>query len=169
VQFVSVATLTVFLFFGAGAFGLYARGALAVASGFVSRKQYLERQAPDYAAAEFVNQTLGTRPTQGKTAVFLRHLFYLRVPYLNCDPTSSWAIDPARLQTPAEWLSLFQRENVRWVVRGANYPESIAAPLLELERENHLVPIASTEVSDFAGLRLSGQREAVPLEILELK
>lgn len=169
VRYASVVTLTAFLVFGAGAFALYARGALAAASGFEPRKEYLERQAPDYPAAEFVNQTVPASATHGKTAVFLRHLYYLRVPYLNCDPASSWAIDPSRLQTPGQWLALFQKQNVRWVVRGASYPESIAAPLLELERENRLVPIATTEVSDFAGLRLSGQRESVPLVILERK
>jgi MFS family permease len=169
VKYVSVLTVAAFLFFGAGAFALYARGALAAASGLTSRKQYLERQAPDYAAAEFVNQTLSAGAKQGKTVVFLRHLFYLRVPYLNCDPASSWAIDPSRLQTAGQWLTLFREQNVRWVVRGANYPEPIAAPLEELERENRLVPIASTKVANFTGLRISGQRESAPVVILELR
>jgi len=168
-RYLTLATLTIFLFFGAGAFALYARGALAAAAGLISRQQYLEQHAPEYAAAEFVNQALSRSTKNEKAAVFLRHLFYLRVPYLNCDPTSSWAIDPARLGTPAQWLLFFQQHNVRWVVRGSTYPDSIAAPLLELEREKHLVPIASTQVADFAGLRISGQREQIRLQILELQ
>jgi len=168
-RYLSLATLTIFLLFGAGAFALYARGALAAASGLTLRQQYLEQHAPEYAAAEFVNQTLSPRAKNEKAVVFLRHLFYLRVPYLNCDPASSWAIDPARLQTTAQWLAFFQQQSVRWVVRGASYPEPIAGPLLELEREDQLVPIASTEVSDFIGLRLSGQRVSAPVVILELK
>jgi hypothetical protein len=116
-----------------------------------------------------VNQTLSASGGNGKAAVFLRHMFYLRVPYLNCDPDSSWAVDPSRLQTADQWLALFRGHDVRWVVRGASYPESIAAPLLKLERDKRLVPIAATQVTNFAGLRISGQRELTPVEILEVK
>jgi hypothetical protein len=162
------ATVAAFLVFAFGAFALYARAGLAAATGLTSRKQYLEQHSPEFAAVQFVNRTLQGRGP-GKAAVFLRHLFYLRPPYLNCDPASSWATDPAKLQTPEQWLALFREQNVRWVVRGAEYPEAFANPLRELERQERLVPFAHTEVVDFAGLRLSGQRELMPIEILELK
>ena len=167
-QCVASVTLASFLVLAFGAFALYARASLAVASGLTSREQYLAQHAPDYGAVAFVNHTLQGRGS-GKAAVFVRHLFYLRVPYLNCDPASSWATDPAKLETAERWLALFREQDVRWVVRGADYPEAVAHPLHELEQQGRLVSIASTEVSDFVGLRLSGQRELLRVEILEVK
>ena len=96
-------------------------------------------------------------------------MFRLRVPFLYGDPAASWAVDPSRLQTPQDWQVFLRAENIRWVVRSPDYPTAIAAPLRELEAQGQLVPIARTEVSDFRGLRILGNRQAEAIVVLETK
>jgi len=64
---------------------------------------------------------------------------------------------------------LFRKEGIRWVVRSPKYPPMIAAPLEELEKRGELVLIARTDVSDFQGLRIAGQRQEVPVVIFQVK
>ena len=67
---------------------LYAKDFLPVAVGLESREAFLQRMAPDYQTASFVNATLAARQKEegGAVLVFFRHLYYLRVPFVNGDP-----------------------------------------------------------------------------------
>jgi hypothetical protein len=161
-------TLGSFLTFGAASLLVYDRPALSVATGALSQEEYLRMRVPEYEEAEFINRTLSGSDTSGKTLVFMRHVFYLRVPFLYGDPAASWGIDPSILQTPEEWLALFHAQSIRWVVRSPNYPVAVAAPLFQLEASGKLLPIARTEVADFQGMKITGQRQIVPVTILRV-
>jgi len=91
--------------------------------------------------------------------VFLRHVYYLRVPFAYGDPQSSWAVDPARLQSDSAWLRLFRENHIRWVAHDAAFPRSIQEPLKRLEAEKILLPCASTVVENWRGNRIGGARE----------
>jgi hypothetical protein len=166
---VSLTSIAGFLLFGAAGLVYYDRPALAAAAGFVSREQYLSRRAPEYEKVRFVNATLAGKEEDGKALVFLRHVYYLRVPFLYADPAACWAIDPARFQTANEWLELFREQGIAWVVRSPDYPAEIAKPLEELEARGELQPFAETTVSDFRGMRISGVRQAVSIIILRVR
>ena len=164
----SVASIASFLAFGAAGLLVYDFSPLSTALGFVSSAEYLRRHAPDYEQSQFLNQVLGNTEAQGNTLVFQRHLFYLRIPFLNGDPATSWAVDPAKLQSPRELLAFLHGHNIRWVVRAPEYPASIAAPFQQLESEGKLVPMAQTEVSDFQGMRISGDRQIFSVFVFRL-
>jgi hypothetical protein len=166
-RYLSIATLTGFLLFGATGLLVYERPALSAAVGFFLRDEYLRQHVQEYEKAEFINQILSGR--QGKALVFLRHLYYLRVPFVYGDPAGSWAVDPSKFQTTEEWQVFFRKQNVRWVVRSEEYPQAIAVPLEQLEEKGTLLPIAQAEVSDFKGIRISEERQRVPITILEVK
>jgi hypothetical protein len=168
-RLVCAATIGVFLLFGAASLALYDHAALLTAVGLISEQDYKREHVPEYATTEFINSALQEKKLDGKALVFVRHLFYLRVPFLYGDPSSSWAVDPSRLQTPEEWRAFFQAENVRWVVRSPEYPEAIAAPLTELERTGQLSQIAQAEVSEFQGSRIYGQRQKIVVTILRVQ
>jgi hypothetical protein len=165
---ISFVTLSCFLILGIAGLLVYDRSSLSVAVGLTSPSEYLRQHAPGYEEAQFANQVLAGKETQGNTLVFLRHVYYLRVPFLYGDPAASWAIDPAKLQTPQEWLALFRAQDIHWVVRSPEYPASIAAPLHQLEAQGRLLPVAQTEISDFRGMRISGERQAVRTVILRV-
>lgn len=152
-------TIAAFLLMGFGGLCLYARPAWSVAAGLTSRESYLRQRAPDYEKCEFLNQQLAGKGSAGKVLVFFRHVYYLRVPFAYGDPESSWAVDPARLQTGSAWLRLFRENRIRWVARDASFPRSIAASLQRLESEKILVPCASTVVENWHGNRIGGTRE----------
>ena len=169
VRFVSLATIVGFLLFGAAGLLYYDRAALAAAAGLIPREDYLQARAPEYEKVRFINEALVGKATEGKTLVFVRHVFYLNVPFLYGDPTASWAMDPSKLQTPQDWRALFQKEGIRWVVRSPEYPPAIAGGLRELEEQGDLVPTFRAVVSDFQGMRIGGKLESVPIVILEFK
>jgi hypothetical protein len=158
-----------FLLFGMAGLFYYDRLALAAATGLISREDYLQARAPEYEKVRFINEALVGKATEGKTLVFVRHVFYLNVPFLYGDPTASWAMDPSKLQTPEEWKELFKKEGIRWVVRSSEYPPAIADGLQQLEEHRDLVPVFQAVVSDFQGMRLAGTLESVPIVILEFK
>ncbi|MGB9465919.1 MAG: DUF1420 family protein, partial [Candidatus Acidiferrum sp.] len=81
-RYVSLASIGGFLFFGAASMLYYDRPALAAAAGFVSREEYLLQRAPEYEKVRFINEVLAAKEAGGKTLVFVRHVFYLRVPFL---------------------------------------------------------------------------------------
>jgi 4-amino-4-deoxy-L-arabinose transferase-like glycosyltransferase len=168
-RFVSLATIASFLLFGTAGLFYYNRSALAAATGLISCEDYLQARAPEYEKVRFINEVLAGKESEGKTLVFLRHVYYLRVPFVYGDPGASWAIDPAQLQTAEAWQRQFREQDIRWVVRAPEYPAEIASPLLELEAEGQLEPIAETTVQDFQGMRISGNRQSLPLVILEVK
>jgi hypothetical protein len=168
-RYFAIATVCSFLLFGIAGLLVYERSALSVAAGFTSKEEYLRNHSPDYETSQFINQVLTGREAEGKALVFFRHTYYLRVPFVYGDPAASWAVDPAKMQTPREWRELFRVQGVHWVVRSPEYPPAIAAPLGELESQGRLVPIAESEVSDFQGLRISGERQSRLVVILQLR
>jgi hypothetical protein len=148
---------------------MYSWKPVAAALGTVSETSYLEEMAPDYQAAEAINRVLGSQAKSGKTLLFLRHMYYLRVPFLNGDPTASWTINPDRLRTPRDWGAFIQQEGIAFVVRSPNYPPAIAAPLTEMEARGDLAPVAQLFVQDFQGKRIEGSRVEIPVIILKVK
>lgn len=168
-RYVSLASLFSFLLLGAAGLLIYNRSALSAGVGLTPADEYLRHNAPEYESAQFVNQVLAGKGTEGNALVFLRHLYYLRIPYLYGDPAASWAVDPSKFQTKEEWKALFKKENIRWVVRSQDYPPAIAAPLQQLENTDDLLPVAQSKVSDFQGLRISGERQTLPLVIFEVQ
>jgi len=154
-----------FLVLGLGGLVLYEKDSWAVSAGFTAPLSYLQLHAPDYPRSEFVNQQLAGKGSDARVLVFLHHLYYLRVPYLYGEPDASWAMDPDRLRTDDEWRSLFSRYNIRWVVRGSDFPRPLRDPLNRLEKENILVPCASGTVEDWLGDRIGGVRHAEQMTI----
>ena len=167
-QGISALSIGLFLCMGAGGLVWYGRAAAAAALGLTSREDYLLHRAPDYAISEFVNRALAGKSSEGNALVFFRHLYYLQVPYLYGDPQESWAVDPARLATPEDWREFFRRNLIRWVVRAPDYPEAIAAPLEQLERDGTLTPAAREDVSTFEGMRILGIRKTVSATIFRV-
>ena len=166
---VSLVSIGVFLAACAAGLAVYGHSAVSVAVGLTSREDYLRHRAPNYGQVEFVNQTLGGRETGNKTVVFMQHVYYLQVPFLYGNPDASWTIDPRRFSSPQSWREFFRSENIRWIVRAPDYPPAIAAPLKQLEEEGELQPVARSEVTDFAGMRIFDLRTKVPVTILRTK
>jgi hypothetical protein len=168
VRFLGFATIASFMAMGSAGLLLYDRQAIAVAAGFTSKEDYQRQRAPDYQRVEFINRTLEGAKESGNVLVFLRHGYYLRVPFIYGDPAASWATDPQKLQTPDELMLFLNAQNIRWVARSPEYPETLAAAFNELERQGKLVPIARSEISDFQGMRISGDREVSSITILKV-
>jgi len=166
---ISIATICSVLLLGASGLLVYDRPALSAAMGFTLRDSYLRQRAQEYEKIQFINSTLASEHGQGSALVFVRHLYYIRVPYISGNPDWSWALEPAKMQSERDWLAFFQRSNVRWIVRSPAYPPAIAAPLTRLETEGYLVPFAQTEVSDIQGIRASGVRQSVPVTIFRVR
>jgi hypothetical protein len=148
---------------------IYDRPALAVAVGLTSPETYLQKRSPDYEKVQFVNRVLAGRESEGFALVFMRHTYYLTIPFLYGDPAASWAIDPMKLQTADDWLAFLRARHIRWVVRSPNYPPAISAPLEQLQARGHLVPVAQAEITDFRGLRISEDRQLMPVIVLEVR
>jgi hypothetical protein len=134
--------------------------------GLVSREEYLRNNSPDYTRQEFVNGRLAGKEAEGKALVFFRHVYYLRVPYLH---GSSWAIDPAKVQTDEAWLQLFHEDHIRWVVKDEQYPSPIRAPLMRLEAEGVLIPCASQIIEVRQGNVIRGKPEKELITLVCLK
>ena len=147
-------TILAFLGFAAVSDGLYAKSYLPVAVGLESREQFLERWAPDYEIASFVNRTLGpslSTAADQRVMVFFRHMYYLRVPFVNGDPQTSLVVDPRRCADPQDMLGLLHELHVRWLVKVGDYPEVLAGALNGLEAEGKIIPIATEEVENLTG------------------
>jgi hypothetical protein len=143
---------------GGLAFIIYSREPLRTTLGMKDEAKYLEQWAPDYQVAEAVNRLLGNRAHDGKTLVFFRHIYYLRIPFVNGDPDSSWSANPDILRTPQQWKAFFSQERIRYVVKSPDYPSAIAAALEEMEKNGDLVPFAETVVQNISGMRIKGDR-----------
>jgi hypothetical protein len=148
---------------------IYSWKPVATALGIVREVSYLEERSPEYQEAVAINQVLGSQSKSGKTLLFVRHLYYLDVLFLNGDPATSWMIDPDRLRTPRDWEVFFQREGIRFVVRSPEYPAAIRAPLAEMEAKGDLVPVAQLVVQDFEGMRIEGKRAERPVIIFKVR
>ena len=155
----------------AGGAGLliYSWKPVATSLGILSKLRYLEEKSPGYQQAEAINRVLGRQAIDGKTLVFLRHMYSLDVPFLNGDPATSWVINPDQLRTPRDWEVFFQREGIAFIIRSPNYPPAIAAPLEEMEARGDLIPVAQPVVQDFQGKRIQAERVEIPVIILRVK
>jgi hypothetical protein len=165
-----LATLSVLLacILGAGGLAVYATPSILATMRVEDRQQYLREKAPEYQVSEAINQSVGSQPFAGKTLVFLRHLYYLRVPYILGNPSAAWLVNPDSIRTPADWRIFFRDEHIAYVVRAPSYPPAIAAPLEQLEKEGHLIPYSKSEVQNFQGMRIAGNREPVLVVILRV-
>ena len=168
VRVTAIVSVAGFLLFGLGGLALYERNSWAVSAGLISRERYLREHAPDYARSEFVNHYLSGE-SEGRTLIFFRHVYNLRVPYAYGHPEASWAMSPEELRTDDDWRSLFRSQHIRWVVRAPDYPESLGIALKRLESENILVPCATGIVEDWAGNRIGGTRQLQAITILSVQ
>ena len=98
----------------------------------------------------------------------MRHLYYLDVPYVNGDPSTSFEVDPEQMHGPADWRVFFEKRNIGYVVRSPEYPRIIAGPLDEMERRGELTVIGRAEVQTFLGKRVDQQRVTTPLVVLKV-
>ena len=149
----------------------YSAPAMTVSLGLVSREEYLRKRAPDYALSEFLNDELGKSEaaSHGDVLVFFRHLYYIRVPFLNGEPKLSWAVDPDKLKTGTAWKSFLRENHIGFVLRAPEYPWQIAGPLQELEAAGTLDPVAHREVSVLEGYRLKGTHRTVTATLLRVR
>lgn len=154
---------------GAAGLTMYSQAPVMAAIGLQSKTRYLEQRTQDYEIVEAVNRLLGNLENQPRTLVFVRHLYYLDIPYLNGDPATSFEVDPGRLQTTQEWKAFLEKKDIGYLVRSPDYPEPIAAPLTEMERNGDLVPFARAEVQNFQGKRIDEKRAMVPVIILRVR
>jgi len=160
-RMVSVSSIVLFLLLGVAGLMAYTKAAVTVSLGLASREDYLRANAPEYQAAEFVNQTLRNLPKDRKALVFMRHVYFLHVPFAHGNPTSSWWVDPSALKTPEQWKSFFQANAIEWVVKSPKYPPALAASLDNLEAQGDLIPFAQAEVEGFQGNRILGVRARI--------
>ncbi|MBZ5642546.1 MAG: hypothetical protein LAO19_07295 [Acidobacteriia bacterium] len=161
------ATLALFGVFCFAANALYARDFLPVSLGLEHRQAFLDRMAPDYGAAKFINEEMAGR--QGKALVFNRHLFYLRVPYQEGNPDASWETNPDRLTDPAALLQYLKEADIGWVVKFDGYPAGMSGVFEECEKLGKLVPEAQGEVKEFAGnSRTLNNRRLVPIVLMRV-
>jgi Dolichyl-phosphate-mannose-protein mannosyltransferase len=162
----SSCVLVVFLLFGACSEALYARDFLPVVFGREAKETFLNRMAPDYPIADYLNRTLKGR--KEKTMVFFRHLYYLRIPYVEGDPQNSWLMNPDQLRKPEELLGLCRTVGVKWIVKAPDYPPELAPVFENLETTGRIRPVAETIVEGFSGWRMYGQRKPIRVVILEI-
>lgn len=153
---------------GMGGLVLYAAPEVLATIGAKDHQSYLEEKAPEYQVSEAVNRAVGSAHDAGKVLVFMRHLYYLRVPYVVGNPATSWEVNPDVLRTAVEWRKFLHDEQIAYVVRAPSYPATTAAPLNDLEREGYLIPYAKSEVQDFQGMRIAGIRRTVEVVILKV-
>jgi Protein of unknown function (DUF1420) len=170
VQVHRLATVSVLLacLLGAGGLVLYTTPPILATIGVEDRQHYLREKVPDYQVSEVVNHSLSPSPMAGKTLVFLRHLYYLRVPYILGDPATAWQVNPDSIKTPADWRAFLRDEHIAYVVRSPSYPAAIAAPLEQLEKDGTLTLYSKSEVQNFQGMRIEENRERVLVFILRV-
>ena len=152
----------------AAGFAIYSRDSLRVAVGIREKPDYLRDRGPDYQLAQTVNGLLGGHQEQQRTLVFLRHPYYLDIPYVNGDPSTTFEIDPLRMQSSEDWKAFFKKKNIAYVVRSPAYPNIIAAPLEEMEKNCELLPMTRAEVENFLGKRIEEKRTTIPVVILRV-
>jgi len=167
------ATIIVFLVFAGFSDALYSRDFLPVVFGIERENAFLERTAPDYRTAEFVNLTLSAetrQPFDCNVMVFFRHLYYLRVPYVDGSPEYSWLTNPAAYDDPEKLFAHLRDMNVCWVLKAPDYPAVLNAKFSSLEQQGKLVPIASTDVVNLTGTgRTFGQRQKIHVVLLRVQ
>jgi hypothetical protein len=168
-----IVTIFAFVSFAGMSDAVYARDFLPVVLGIEPEERFLERMAPDYQTAAFINETLKLE-MQGsgdsRVMVFFRHLYYIRVPFVDGSPGYSWLMDPARYNDADKLLTHLLKMNVRWVVKAPNYPTALEPAFCSLEAEGKLVPVASTDVENLTGTgRTYGQRQKIHVVLLRVR
>lgn len=161
--------IIVMALFGAAGLAMYSRKAVFAAMGLVGKTKYLEQTSQDYEVIEALNRHLGDQHSGQRTLVFVRHLYYLKIFYLNGDPGTSFEVDPERLKSSQEWKEFFKKNAIGYVVRTPDYPAAIAQPLLEMERDGDLEPFAQDEAQNFQGKRIDQIRTAISVVILRVR
>jgi hypothetical protein len=86
---------------------------------------------------------------------------------LNGDPSTSFEVDPERLQTPEQWKEFLKVKAIVYVARAPDYPAVVAPPLEELEKRGELVRFAEREVGNLKGMRIEQAHITVPVIILK--
>jgi hypothetical protein len=167
-SFISVGLIALMVLAGAAGLAVYSRKPIMAAVGLKSKVAYLEDTTQDYQVAQAVNRLLDRPASEGRTLVFLRHLYFLSVPYVNGDPGTSFEVDPEHLRTPQQWKAFFDKERIAYVARSPGYPSAVAASLEEMERNGDLLPFAQTTVENFQGKRIDQVRVTIPVVILKV-
>lgn len=152
-------------------FGLcvYSAHPILAACGFVPRAQYLEQSSQDYQAVAAINRLLAGQDPRRRTLVFLRHTYYLQIPYLNGNPETSFAIDPDLLSSAQTWKAFFEKNSIAFVVRSPEYPKAIAPELSKMENDGDLVPFAQLQVQNIFGKRVNAVRDTISVVVLRVK
>lgn len=167
---VTAALIGGLFFMGLAGLTRYSAKPMLAATGRLSKTEYLREYAPDYQIAEATNRTLATqRDSACSSLLFVRHLYYFEIRYLNGDPGTSFVVDPDRLRTANDWRQFFREKGICFVVRAPEYPQAIAEPLSQLENEGYLSALAEADIQNFEGNRLEGIRKTVPVMILQVK
>ena len=153
---------------GVAGLGLYAEQPILAAVGIQSRSAYLQQRSQEYQVVEAINKMLGWMSNQSKALVFVRHAYYLDIPYVNGDPDTTLEIDPDRMQSSSNWKAFFARKGIAFVVRSSQYPASISASLNEMEKNGELVPFAEAEVRNLQVKRIDENWTTVPVVVLKV-
>jgi hypothetical protein len=161
----SLLTLGGFIFAGFAAMAVYSRAAWSVVAGRTTAENYLSANSPDYQRSDFLNREVERLGQPGRALIFFHHLYYVRVPFFDGDPEDTWEMNPPRLNSSADWIRLFARHQIRWVLKSPEYPRALAASLARLENDGVLRPCASGEVESFSGNRIEGNRVREPITL----
>jgi Protein of unknown function (DUF1420) len=161
----SLMTLGGFIFAGFAAMAVYSRAAWSVVAGRTTAENYLSANSPDYQRSEFLNREVERLGQPGRALIFFRHLYYVRVPFFNGDPEDTWEMNPPRLNSSADWIRLFARREIRWVLKSPEYPPALTTSLARLENDGVLRLCASGEVESFSGNRIEGNRVREPITL----
>ncbi len=167
IRWVCNVSVAIFLLFGAAGFVAYSGDFLPVSIGLESREHFLEREAPNYQETSFVNVELNGKP--GTTLVFFHHLYYLRIHFMVGDPVSNWELYSENYATPEAMLEWLRKNNIRWILKPSEYPEDVSDVLQRLESQGILQPVTSTQVENFTGWRIEGEKIKEATSILEVR
>ncbi len=161
-------TIGLMILSGAAGLAVYCTKPVLAGIGFTSREEYLKDRSQDYQATQAINQMLSTPENTGRALVFLRHQYYLRIPYLNGDPGTSFEVDPEKLKTPDQWKQFLKAKDIAYVVRAPDYPVATAPPLRELENRGDLVVFGQREVGNLQGMRIQEVHATIPVVVLRV-
>jgi len=164
----SAALLLVISLAGAAGLVVYGVQPIRAAVGMQSKSAYLEQRSQEYQIVEAINKMLGKMNNHAKALVFVRHCYYLDIPYVNGDPDTTLEIDPERMRSSSDWKAFFAQKGIGFVVRSSQYPASISASLNEMEKNGELVPFAETEVRNLQGKRIDEKWTTVAVVVLKV-
>jgi hypothetical protein len=77
-------------------------------------------------------------------------------------------MNPDRLAEPQALLEFLHQQDVQWVVKAPDYPDSFAAAFQTLEEQGTLRPRFSGDASTYTAFRIYGKKEPVHVVILEV-